>query len=171
MHPFKNSLLLSLPLSPFLAPPRRADISRDELEMVAVVRSLPGTSHFVMGETTKSPTGVMESVALYDMHQVAATRGQGVQPLSRFVEHGDMVTSIAPLSHDATGVFLSGGCGAHIHRDSKAPGRWRRVWRNFLQCTALAAVWGVTTSPCVLHGPRCFSATQIALLGLACRVL
>jgi hypothetical protein len=77
--------------------------------MVSVARCLPGTTTFVVGESSKGPDGSgisLEQVALYDMSQVIGG-GVPVAPLSRFVEHTDMVTCMAPVA-EMGGVFLSG---------------------------------------------------------------
>ncbi|WIA10127.1 hypothetical protein OEZ85_010334 [Tetradesmus obliquus] len=89
----------------------RGDIMRQEVDMTAVVRALPGTPNLITGESVRLPSGAFqEQISLYDLNRVMApgVAGPGIEPVMTFQEHKNLVTCLAPLGLHSPGTFVSG---------------------------------------------------------------
>jgi len=114
-------------------PDFRGNIIRDDMISLAGVDTIPNSSFMLVAELVNGPTAGsgLNQVAMYDYMRVMQTQNPDIQPMQRFIGHGDVVTAIAAGDREFKDIFLSGerlgNCGV--------------------------AVWSSSASCCL---PRCF---------------
>ncbi|KAF6265313.1 hypothetical protein COO60DRAFT_1623946 [Scenedesmus sp. NREL 46B-D3] len=89
----------------------RGDIMRQEVDMTAVVRALPGTPNLITGESVRLPNNAFqEQISLYDLNRVmnSGSAGAAIDPVMKFQDHKNLVTCLAPIGLSNPGVFVSG---------------------------------------------------------------